>query len=104
MAASPGALPVLPAELEPVRAALERFQDPVTAVREGYFSTLGCISFPEGGTHGGVEYMPGDMGVHFLNPALIGPTLVWLSLTMTLISGFHYIYLATLAADRNPGA
>lgn len=55
--------PDLPPELQPVRAALDRYRDPVVAVHDGYFSTLGCVEYPGGG-----------MGVHFLNPALIGPT------------------------------
>jgi hypothetical protein len=50
------------AELDATRAALEPFQDPIFAVRSGYFSTLGCV-----------YYKSGAMGVHFLNPALIGP-------------------------------
>jgi len=54
--------PELPPELEKVRAALEKYRDPVVAVREGYFSTLGCVEYPSGG-----------MGVHFLNPGLIAP-------------------------------
>lgn len=68
--------PTLPANLAATRAALEKYQDPVAAVREGYFSTLGCVDYPKGG--GGPDemaYKPGGMGVHFLNPALIGPTL-----------------------------
>lgn len=69
------ALPDLTPELAEVRAALDKYQDPVTAVREGYFSTLGCIEFPGGGAEGQMEYRPGGMGVHFLNPAYIGPTL-----------------------------
>jgi hypothetical protein len=56
------AMPELPAELVPVRDALMQYQDPVVAVRDGYFSTLGCVQYPDGG-----------MGVHFLNTALIGP-------------------------------
>ena len=32
-----GALPKLPPELEPVRTALAKYQDPVVAVRDGYF-------------------------------------------------------------------
>lgn len=28
---------------------------------------------------------------------VIGPAMIWLSLAVTLVSGFHYIYLATLA-------
>ena len=51
-------------ELQRVKAAMEKYQDPVVAVRDGYFSTLGCIAYAEGA-----------MGVHFLNPALIGPEL-----------------------------
>jgi hypothetical protein len=56
------AMPELPAELAPVREALMKYQDPVVAVHDGYFSTLGCVQYPNGG-----------MGVHFLNTALIGP-------------------------------
>jgi hypothetical protein len=52
----------LPPELEKLKASLEKYQDPVVAVRDGYFSTLGCVTFASG-----------TMGVHFLNPALIGP-------------------------------
>lgn len=67
--------PTLPANLAATRAALEKYQDPIAAVREGYFSTLGCVDYPKGGGHGEMAYKPGGMGVHFLNPALIGPTL-----------------------------
>jgi hypothetical protein len=55
--------PALPPQLAEVRDALRKYEDPVAAVRDGYFSTLGCVEYPEGG-----------MGVHFLNPAHIGPT------------------------------
>jgi len=59
-----------------VKAALDKYKDPIAAVRDGYFSTVGCIDFPAGGSeHGSMEYKPGAMGVHFLNPALIGPNL-----------------------------
>ncbi|MBI4442113.1 MAG: hypothetical protein HY649_01915 [Acidobacteria bacterium] len=49
-------------ELEKVKSALEKYRDPVLAVHDGYFSTLGCLEYPAGG-----------MGVHFLNPSLVGP-------------------------------
>jgi hypothetical protein len=55
--------PALPPALAAVRDALRKYEDPVVAVRDGYFSTLGCVEYPVGG-----------MGVHFLNPGLIGPT------------------------------
>ncbi|MDH5591013.1 MAG: hypothetical protein OEZ65_14425 [Gemmatimonadota bacterium] len=73
--ATPAALPDLPPELEEVRTALERFQDPFAALREGYLSTVGCLEFPGGGMDGEMAYKPGAMGVHFLNPAYIGPVL-----------------------------
>ncbi len=60
--AQSGALPEVPAELETVRAAMTKYQDPVVAVRDGYFSTLGCVQYPTGG-----------MGIHFLNLKLVGP-------------------------------
>lgn len=50
-------------ELEAVRTALEKYQDPIAAVRDGYLSTVGCV-----------HYEDGAMGVHFLNMGLVGPT------------------------------
>ena len=41
--------PALPSELERVRSALQKYQDPVVAVHDGYFSTLGCVEYPSGG-------------------------------------------------------
>lgn len=72
--AAPGPRPTLPPELERLRAALEKYQDPVVAVRDGYFSTLGCVEYPKPGGPGRIPYPAGGMGIHFLNPALVGPT------------------------------
>jgi hypothetical protein len=66
-------VPELPPELQKVRAALEKYQDPYVAVRDGYFSTLGCVQFPHPGGPGRLPYAAGGMGIHFLNPRLIGP-------------------------------
>jgi cardiolipin synthase len=33
---------------------------------------------------------------------VLGPLMIWLSLAVTLVSGFHYIYLATVIANRVP--
>src|SRR5262245_21430209 len=64
------------AAIAAVKAALDKYKDPMAAVRDGYFSTVGCVDFPGGGSeHGSMEYKPGAMGVHFLKPALIGPPL-----------------------------
>jgi hypothetical protein len=65
-----------PANLAPdlaaAKAGLAKYADPFVAVKEGYFSTVACIDFPTGAVDGPVEYPPGAMGVHFLNPANIG--------------------------------
>lgn len=58
----PAQPPTLSPELAAIRRALEKYQDPIVAVHDGYFSTLGCVEYPSGG-----------MGVHFLNPGLFGP-------------------------------
>ncbi len=62
-ASVPAPEPSLPADLAEVREALRKYADPLVAIRDGYASTLGCVAYPDGA-----------MGVHFLNPALIGPT------------------------------
>jgi hypothetical protein len=67
--------PPMPAELQRVRAALEKYQDPVAAIRDGYFSTVACINFPHESLPGHMHYPKGAMGVHFINPQLIGPVL-----------------------------
>ena len=63
------------AQLARVRAALDKYKDPMAAVRDGYFSTVSCIDYPTAGGTGDMAYKAGAMGVHFLNPALIGPQL-----------------------------
>jgi hypothetical protein len=62
-------------ELEKVRAALEKYRDPIVAVHDGYLSTLGCIEFPAAGAPGEVPYKAGGMGIHFFNGQLIGSEL-----------------------------
>jgi hypothetical protein len=69
------AVSALSPELEAAKAALSKYSDPIVAVRDGYLSTLGCVDFPEPVTDGPVSYPAGAMGVHFLNPANIGPKL-----------------------------
>src|SRR5689334_2008800 len=50
------------AAIAAVKAALDKYKDPIAAVRDGYFSTVGCIDFPAGGSeHGSMEYKPGAM-------------------------------------------
>lgn len=70
-----GTLPEVSPELQQARAALDKYRDPIVAVHDGYFSTLGCVEYPQGGHEGTMQYAPGGMGVHFLNLQLIAPTL-----------------------------
>ena len=63
------------ADLQAAKTALAKYADPIVAVRDGYFSTVACVDFPQGATDGPMVYPPGAMGVHFLNPANIGPKL-----------------------------
>jgi hypothetical protein len=60
-------------DLSLVRSALEKYKDPYVAIHDGYFSTLGCVEFERPRAAGHVPYIPGGMGVHFLNVGLIGP-------------------------------
>jgi hypothetical protein len=62
-------------ELVAAKAGLEKYGDPLVAVRDGFFSTVACIDFPHGGQDGPVTYKPGAMGVHLLNTSNIGPQL-----------------------------
>ena len=75
-ATSQAAAQTKPAEpdLSAARAALKKYEDPYVAIHDGYYSTLGCVVIEKPGAAGHVPYKPGGMGVHFLNPAAIGPT------------------------------
>src|SRR5688572_14841939 len=65
----------LSAELQNVRKLLDKYNDPIAAVHDGFLSTLGCISYPNGGSEGAMKYAPGAMGVHFINMGNVGPAL-----------------------------
>jgi hypothetical protein len=68
--------PALTPALAATRAALDKYKDPMEAVRDGYFSTVACMEFHGmGAGHEHMSYKPGAMGVHFLNAANIGATL-----------------------------
>src|SRR5690349_7473698 len=62
-------------ELQNVRKLLDKYNDPIVAVHDGFYSSVGCISYPNGGGEGSMRYAPGAMGVHFLNMANVGPKL-----------------------------
>ncbi len=60
-------------DLDAMRAALKKYEDPYVAVHDGYFSTVGCVEIGKPGAPGHVPYKPGGMGIHFLNMSLVGP-------------------------------
>src|SRR5262245_27894572 len=62
-------------DLQRTRDALDKYKDPVTAIHDGYFSTLGCVTYAKPGAPGQVPYPAGGMGVHFLNVQLMGKPL-----------------------------
>ena len=74
-AGAPVSAAKLSPELASARDALAKYADPLVAVRDGYFSTVACVDFPHGGKDGPIDYPPGAMGIHFLNPANVGPQL-----------------------------
>ena len=63
----------LKAQLDAVRQALAKYEDPYVAVRDLYLSTVGCVHYD--GTHmdGHMHYPKGAMGVHFVNLTIQGP-------------------------------
>ena len=67
--------PALSPELAAAKAALNKYQDPILAVHDGYLSTLACIDYSQPGGNGEMTYQKGGMGIHFLNPRNIGPKL-----------------------------
>lgn len=62
-------------DLQAAKAGLERYQDPIAAVHDGYLSTLACVQYNTPVTEGDMQYVAGGMGVHFINMANVGPTL-----------------------------
>ena len=73
-ASAQGAKKLTP-ELQRTREALDKYKDPIAAVHDGYFSTVGCVWFPKAGGPGEVPYKAGGMGVHFLNLEHLGKPL-----------------------------
>jgi hypothetical protein len=63
------------AGLDSARANLAKYKDPFVALANGYLSTVACIDFAIPGKVGETDYRPGAMGVHFINPGLIGKPL-----------------------------
>ncbi len=61
------------AELDAVRQALAKYEDPYVAVRDLYLSTVGCVHYDGTKMEGHMDYPKGTMGVHFVNLTVQGP-------------------------------
>src|SRR4029453_5271396 len=59
-------------ELQKLRDTLDKYRDPVMAVHDGYFSTLGGVEYPKPGAPGQGPYPAGGRGVHFFNVLVMG--------------------------------
>ena len=73
--ALPAVLPAQAQSLDSAREALAKYRNPITAVGDGYLSTVACMEYPQGGQLGDHHFQPGAMGVHFLNMGLVGQPL-----------------------------
>src|SRR5215469_13238482 len=61
------------AQIDTLRASLEKYKDYQAAVRDLYLSTVGCVHYSGETIPGYMRYDKGAMGVHFLNATISGP-------------------------------
>jgi len=60
-------------QIDAMRAALSKYEDPIVAVRDLYLSTLGCVHYDGMKMEGHMDYPKGAMGIHFVNLTVQGP-------------------------------
>ena len=63
----------LKAQLDSLRQALAKYEDPYVAVRDLYLSTVGCVHYDGSTMDGHLSYPKGAMGIHFVNLTVQGP-------------------------------
>ena len=61
------------AQIDAMRAALSKYEDPYVAVRDLYLSTVGCVHYDGTKMEGHMDYPKGAMGIHFVNLTIQGP-------------------------------
>ena len=61
------------ADIDAMRKALSKYEDPYVAVRDLYLSTVGCVHYDGSKMEGHMDYPKGAMGVHFVNLTVQGP-------------------------------
>jgi hypothetical protein len=60
-------------QIDAMRAALSKYEDPYVAVRDLYLSTVGCVHYDGTKMEGHMDYPKGAMGIHFVNLTIQGP-------------------------------
>jgi hypothetical protein len=60
-------------QIDAMRAALSKYEDPYVAVRDLYLSTVGCVHYDGTNMEGHMHYPKGAMGIHFVNLTIQGP-------------------------------
>jgi len=63
------------AQIDAIRKALAKYEDPYVAVRDLYLSTVACVHYNGDKMEGHMDYPKGAMGVHFVNVPSIGQPL-----------------------------
>ncbi len=61
------------ADIDAMRKALAKYEDPYVAVRDLYLSTVGCVHYDGSTMEGHLNYPKGAMGIHFVNLTIQGP-------------------------------
>jgi hypothetical protein len=61
------------ADIEALRQAMVKYEDPYVAVRDLYLSTVGCVHYDGSTMEGHLSYAKGAMGIHFVNLTVQGP-------------------------------
>jgi hypothetical protein len=61
------------ADIDAMRKALSKYEDPYVAVRDLYLSTVGCVHYDGSTMEGHLNYAKGAMGIHFVNLTVQGP-------------------------------
>ena len=61
------------ADIDAMRKALAKYEDPYVAVRDLYLSTVGCVHYDGTKMEGHMDYPKGAMGIHFVNLTIQGP-------------------------------
>ena len=61
------------AEIDAMRKALSKYEDPYVAVRDLYLSTVACVHYDGTKMEGHMHYPKGGMGIHFVNLTIQGP-------------------------------